>query len=92
MVFGGAYSTLRREGAVVVGGDILIGNDGGDKESGKVGRGLIVEEEVGERVRESFKEGDNRSEGRDVAGGGSRAKRGEVKARQGFGSAVFINI
>ena len=59
MVFDGAYSTLRREGAVVVGGGILIGNDGGDKESGKVGRGLIVEEEVGERVRESFKEGDN---------------------------------
>ena len=33
---------------------------------------------MGERVRESFKEGDNRSEGRDVGGGGSRAKRGEV--------------
>ena len=36
MVFGGAYSTLRWEGAVVVGGDILIGNDGDDKESCKV--------------------------------------------------------
>ena len=42
MVFGGAYSTLRREGAVVVGGNILMGNNSGDKESGKVGRGLIV--------------------------------------------------
>ncbi len=78
MVFGGAYSTLRREGAVVVGGDILIDNGGGDKEVGKVGRGLIIKEEVGERVRKSFKKGDNGGEGGDVGGGGSRAKRGEV--------------
>ncbi len=56
---------------MVVGGNILMGNDGGDKESGKVGRGLIVEEEVGERVRKSFKEGDNGEEGSDVGGGGS---------------------
>ena len=41
------------------GGDILIGNDGDDKESCKVGRGLIVEEKVGERVREGFKKGYN---------------------------------
>ena len=78
MVFGGAYSTLRREGAVVVGGDILIYNGGGDEEVSKVGRGLIVKEEVGERVRKSFKKGYNGGEGRDVGGGGSRAKRGEV--------------
>jgi hypothetical protein len=78
MVFGGAYSTLRREGAVVVGGDILIDNGGGDEEIGKVGRGLIVKEEVGERVRESFKKGDNRDESRDVGGGGSGTKGGEV--------------
>ena len=63
---------------MVVGGNILMGNDGGDKESGKVGRGLIVEEEVGERVRKSFKKGDNGDEGSDVGGGGSRTKRGEV--------------
>ena len=63
---------------MVVGGNILMGNDGGDKESGKVGRCFIVEEEVGERVRKSFKEGDNGGEGSDVGGGGSRAKRGEV--------------
>jgi hypothetical protein len=42
VIFGGAYATLRREGAVVVRGDILKGDEGGDKESGKVGRGLIV--------------------------------------------------
>ncbi len=59
MVFGGADSTLRREGAVVVGGNIFIKDEGGDKKVGKVGRGLIIEEEVGERVRESFKEGNN---------------------------------
>ena len=59
MVFGGAYCTLRRKGTVVVGGDILIGNDGDDKERCKVGRGLIVEEKVGERVREGFKKGYN---------------------------------
>ena len=51
---------------MVVGGNILMGNDGGDKESGKVGRCFIVEEEVGERVRKSFKEGDNGDEGSDV--------------------------
>ena len=63
---------------MVVGGNIFMGNDGGDKESGKVGRCFIVEEEVGERVRKSFKEGDNGGEGSDVGGGGSRTKRGEV--------------
>ena len=36
VVFGGAYCTLRREGTVVVGGDILIGDVGGDKEGSKV--------------------------------------------------------
>ncbi len=78
MVFGGAYSTLRREGAVVVRGDILIDNEGGDKESCKVGRGLIIEKKVGERVRKSLKKGYNGGEGRDVGGGGSRTKGGEV--------------
>ena len=63
---------------MVVGGNILMGNDSGDKESGKVERCFIVEEEVGERVRKSFKEGDNGGEGSDVGGGGSRTKRGEV--------------
>ena len=63
---------------MVVGRDILIDNGGGDEEIGKVGRGLIVKEEVGERLRKSLKKRDNRGEGRDVGGGGSRAKRGEV--------------
>ena len=36
VVFGGAYCTLRREGTVIVGGDILVGDVGGDKEGSKV--------------------------------------------------------
>ena len=36
VVFGGAYCTLRREGTVIVGGSILVGDARGDKESGKV--------------------------------------------------------
>ena len=43
MVFGGAYCTLRREGTVVVGGDILVGDEGSDKEGGKVSRGFVIE-------------------------------------------------
>ena len=36
VVFGGAYCTLRREGTVIVRGDVLIGDVGGDKEGSKV--------------------------------------------------------
>ena len=46
MVFGGAYCTLRRKGTVVVGGDILVGDDGSDKKGGKVSRGFVIEEEM----------------------------------------------
>ena len=42
VVFGGAYCTLRREGTVVVGGDILIGDGGSDKKGGKVSRGFVI--------------------------------------------------
>ncbi len=42
MVFGGANSSLRREGTMVAGGNILIGNKGRDEEGGEVGRGFIV--------------------------------------------------
>ena len=42
MVFGGAYCTLRREGTVIVGGDILIGDGGSDKKGGKVNRGFVI--------------------------------------------------
>ncbi len=43
MVFGGAYCTLRREGMVIVGGDILVGDKGRDKEGGKVSGGFVIE-------------------------------------------------
>ncbi len=31
MIFGDAYSTLRREGTVVIGGNILVGDEGRDE-------------------------------------------------------------
>ncbi len=43
MIFGGAYGTLRRESTVIVGGDILVGDKGRDKEVGEVGGGFIIE-------------------------------------------------
>ena len=63
MVFGGTYSTFRREGAMVVGRNVLIGDGGRAEVRGKVRRSFVVEEKVGERVREREKKGDNRLEG-----------------------------
>ena len=63
MVFGGTYSTFRWEGAMVVGRNVLIGDGGRAEVRGKVRRSLVVEEKVGERVREREKKGDNRLEG-----------------------------
>jgi len=71
MVFGGTYSTFRREGAMVVGRDVLKGDGGRAGVRGKVRRSLVVEEKVGERVREREKEGDNRLEGRHIGRGGA---------------------
>ena len=71
MVFGGTYGTFRREGAMVVGRDVLKGDGGRAEERGKVRRSLVVEEKVGERVRERVKEGDNRLEGRHIGRGGA---------------------
>ena len=42
MIFGGAYSTLRREGTVVIGGNILVGYKGGEEEGGEIGGGFVV--------------------------------------------------
>ena len=47
MVFGGTYGTFRREGAMVVGRDVLKGDGGRAEEGGKVRRSLVVEEKVG---------------------------------------------
>ena len=48
---------------MVVGRDVLIGDEGRAEVRGKVRRSLVVEEKVGERVSEREKEGDNRLEG-----------------------------
>ena len=44
MIFGGAYRTLRREGTMVVGGDILVlvVYEGRGKKISKVGGGFVV--------------------------------------------------
>ena len=42
MIFGGAYGTLRREGTVVIGGNILVGDERGHEESGEIGGGFVV--------------------------------------------------
>jgi hypothetical protein len=42
VIFGGAYSTFRREVTVVIGGDILVGYEGRAKKGGKVGGGFVI--------------------------------------------------
>ena len=42
MIFGGADRTFRREGAMVVGGNILIGDKGNEEEGGEFGVGFVV--------------------------------------------------
>ncbi len=44
MVFGGAYSTLRRESTVVIGGDVLAGDARRDEKCGEVGGSFVVDE------------------------------------------------
>ena len=46
VVLGGTYGTFRREGAMVVGRDVLEGDGGRVEEGGKVRRSLVVEEKV----------------------------------------------
>ncbi len=43
MVFGGAYRALRQEGTVVIGGNILVGDEGGDEKGSEVGGGFVVD-------------------------------------------------
>ncbi len=42
MIFGGVYSTLRREGTVVIGGNILVGDERRDEEVGEIGGGFVI--------------------------------------------------
>ncbi len=56
---------------MVKGRDVLEGEVDGEEERGEVRRGLVVKKKVGQRVRESAEERDNRLEGRDIGGGGA---------------------
>ncbi len=71
IVFGGTYGTFHREGAMVVGRDVLKGDGGRAEESGNVRRSLVVEEKVGQRMKERVKEGDDIIEGRHIGRGGA---------------------
>jgi hypothetical protein len=42
MIFSGAYGTLRREGTVVIGGNILVSDEGGEEEVGELRGGFVV--------------------------------------------------
>jgi len=42
VIFGGAYRTLRREGTVIIGGNILVGYEGRGKKGSEVGGGFVI--------------------------------------------------
>ena len=42
MIFGGADRTFRREGTMVVGGNILVGDTGREEEGGEIGGCFVV--------------------------------------------------
>ena len=51
VVFGGSDRPFRRERTIVLGGNVLKGEGDRDKIGGEVGGGLVVEEEMRDRVR-----------------------------------------
>ena len=61
---------------MVLRGGVLEGEGDGAKKGGKVGGGFVVDHEKSERVRERFKECNNRGKGGDVRGGGAVFERG----------------
>jgi hypothetical protein len=71
MVFGGTNRSFRRVGAMVKGGDVLIGEVDREEERGEVRRSFVVKERVNQRLRMKAEERDSRIEGSDVGGGGS---------------------
>ncbi len=66
MVFGGANATLREKETVIVGGDVLIRNEGSFEEENEIVRSFVVEKEVSEGVEESFEERDDGGKGSDI--------------------------
>jgi hypothetical protein len=66
VIFGGTNGSFRRERAMVLGGDVLVGDVVFEEEGSKVGRGFVIEREVRERVGEGLKKGDDVTVGGDV--------------------------
>ena len=66
VVFGGLDRPFRRERAMVLGGGVLEGEGDGDEVVGEVRGGFVVEEKMGERVRERGEKGNDRLVGRNV--------------------------
>ena len=66
VVFGGLDRPFRRERAMVLGGGVLEGEGDGDKVVGEVRGGFVVEEKMGERVRERGEKGNDRLVGGNV--------------------------
>ncbi len=66
VVFGGSDRPFRRERTMVLGGGILKGEADIDKIGGEVGGGLVVEEEMRDRMREGEEKGNDRLVGGDV--------------------------
>ena len=66
VVFGGLDRPFRRERAMVWRGGVLEGEGDGDKVVGEVRGGFVVEEKMGERVRERGEKGNDRLVGRNV--------------------------
>ncbi len=66
VVLGGSDGPFRRERAMVLGGGVLEGEGDGDKVVGEVRGGFVVEEKMGERVRERGEKGNDRLVGRNV--------------------------
>jgi hypothetical protein len=78
VVFGGANATLRGKGTVIVGGNVLIRDEGRFEEESEVVKGFVVRKEVSEGVEKSFEERDDGGKGSDIGGGGTGFEGGEV--------------
>ncbi len=66
VIFGGTNRSFRRERALVLGRDVLVGDVMFYEEGSEVGRGFVIEREVRERVGEGLKKGDDVTVGGDV--------------------------
>jgi hypothetical protein len=65
-ILGGTNRSFRRERAMVLGRDVLVGDVMLEEEGSEVGRGFVIEREVRERVGEKVEKGDDVTVGGDV--------------------------